>query len=89
MTNRKIYTLDNTQLGIDLDKVLCFYISPVPTYHGNEAYLFLYIYIGGKMSAPNHPIQLIYSQGNLQDSMVIKEEVDTLYKDLIEYFKNE
>lgn len=90
MTKRKIYNINGTgDFGIDLDKVLCFYLG-CPESYGAINNTFLYILIGNQITQPQ-PLKLHYSECNFinKENLKIEKSVEQLYKDLIEYFKNE
>ncbi len=85
---RKLYNIDNNELGIDFNSVLCFYVDgKVDTYHGFNG-MYLNILIGNKIGEPNK-IKLDYyhvgSEGN-KCVNIYKNGVRELYLDLITYF---
>ena len=92
---KKLYKINDNEFGIDLDKVLCFYIDgEIDTYH-NKNIRNLNILIGEAVGNPN-TIILTYSRFILKESEPLYsyyEEkidlgVDRLYKDLVEYYKS-
>lgn len=94
MSNKRLYTINNSAFGIDFDKVLSFYIDgEVNTYcHKYERYL--NILVGDKFGEPSKII-FIYAHYGSSETWTgynkdhIHIQVDKLYKDLIEYFNNE
>ncbi len=92
---KKLYNIQGYEFGIDFDSVLCFYLDgKIDTYHGLHT-RYLNILIGGKYGEPTKITQT-YSEytwcstsgGSGYEEMVLKN-MDNLYNDLIEYFKNE
>lgn len=93
---KKLYNINKQEVGIDLSYVVCFYLSQksnysINTYTNNYMGRELIILIGSQYSQPS-TISFLYSQPVYIDMKYvdsIDKDVDLLYKDLIEYFRNE
>jgi hypothetical protein len=93
--NKKIYTINGRNIGIDLESIICFYeLGNIDTYHGKfDSYL--RILIGYKGLLP-HELTFIRKTAKFKpkDSsgasfdIVDDEGCKELHNDLIEQFKN-
>lgn len=85
---RKLYNINNQQMGIDLDKVLCFYIDGTIDTYANKYNNWLNILISDKIG-PVHLLKLVYQSAYSDENNGINPEVNKLYQDLIEYYGKE
>jgi len=91
--NKRLYNINGAEMGIDFDNVLCFYHKQTAVYPIGLSYN-LYIMIGGKCGEPNiielleHFIEDNFVLGR-KEKFKINKEIDGLYQDLIEYWKEQ